>query len=87
MSTEKQAIDFVRYLLEQFCEDKEAIELEQTKDDLGVLITIRIAESDMGRLIGKKGQTISSIRTLVRVIGARGDERINVKVLEPLDTN
>lgn len=83
MSAEKQAVDFIRYILEQFCEEKESIVIDHQKDDLGVLITIKIAEKDMGRLIGKQGQTISSIRTLVRVIGARGDERINVKVLEP----
>lgn len=83
MPAEKQALDFVRYILDQFCEEKEAIVLEQTKDDLGVLITIQIAESDMGRLIGKQGQTISAIRTLVRVIGARENERINLKVIEP----
>lgn len=83
MTVEKQALDFVRYILEQFCEDKDAIVLEQKKDDLGLLITIQIAESDMGRLIGKQGQTISSIRTLTRVIGARGNERVNIKVLEP----
>ncbi len=83
MTADKQALDFVRYVLEQFCEDKDTIELEQSKDDLGTLITIKIAEADMGRLIGKQGQTISSIRTLVRVIGARENERINLKVLEP----
>lgn len=83
MSAEKQALDFVRYILEQFCEVKEAITLEQTKDDLGVLITVQIAESDMGRLIGKQGQTISAIRTLIRVVGARENERINLKVIEP----
>ena len=83
MTAEKQALDFVRYILEQFCENKDSISLEHTKDDLGVLITIQIAEQDMGRLIGKQGQTISAIRTLVRVIGARENERINLKVIEP----
>ncbi len=83
MTAEKQALDFVRYTLEQFCKNKDSISLEQTKDDLGVLITIQIAEEDMGRLIGKQGQTISALRTLVRVIGARENERINLKVIEP----
>jgi uncharacterized protein len=83
MSVGKNALEFVRYVLEQFCESKESIELESSVDELGVLITIRIAESDMGRLIGKQGQTISALRTLVRIIGARENERINLKVLEP----
>jgi len=44
-----------------------------------------VAEADMGKLIGKSGQTISALRTLVRIIGARENERINLKVLEPAE--
>ena len=80
----KSAVDFVRYILEQICEDKDSIKIESTKDELGVLISITVAESDMGKLIGKQGQTIAALRTLVRIIGARENERINLKVLEPL---
>ncbi len=79
----KTATDFVRYVLEQICENKEDIGVESTKDELGVLISITVAESDMGKLIGKQGQTISALRTLVRIVGARENERINLKVLEP----
>ena len=83
MSEYKQATDFVRYILEQFCEHKDSIVIEAAKDDLGVLVTIQIHEEDMGRLIGKQGQTISALRTLTRIIGARENERINLKVIEP----
>ncbi len=83
MSGEKTAIEFVKYVLEQMCEDRSAIVVESSTDDLGILLTITVAEPDMGKLIGKEGQTISALRTLVRVIGARSQERINVKVLEP----
>ncbi len=83
--TAKNAADFVRYILEQLCEHKDQIQIEANKDDLGILVTISVAESDMGKLIGKQGQTISSIRTLTRIIGARDSERVNVKVLEPAD--
>ena len=79
----KNATDFIKYVLEQICEDKDAIIIESKKDDLGVLVSINVAESDMGKLIGKQGQTISALRTLVRIIGARENERINLKVLEP----
>lgn len=83
MSASKQALEFVKYILDQICENKKEIELDQTKDELGVLISIKVAESDMGKLIGKQGQTISAVRTLVRIMGARENERINLKVLEP----
>lgn len=85
MSENKQALEFVKYLLDQICENKSDISIEQTKDEMGILISIKVAESDMGKLIGKQGQTISAIRTLVRIMGARKNERINLKVLEPSD--
>lgn len=81
----KTATDFVRYTLEQICEHKDLIEVEHKVDDLGVLITVTVAEADMGKLIGKNGQTISALRTLIRIIGARDNERINLKVLEPAE--
>ena len=81
----KTATDFVRYVLEQICEFKDAIDVQHKVDDLGVLITITVAEADMGKLIGKNGQTISALRTLVRIIGARDSERVNLKVLEPTE--
>ena len=81
----KTATDFVRYTLEQICEHKDSIEVEHKVDDLGVLITVTVAEADMGKLIGKNGQTISALRTLIRIIGARDNERINLKVLEPAE--
>ncbi len=81
----KTATDFVKYTLEQICEHEGAIEVEHKVDDLGVLISVTVAESDMGKLIGKNGQTISALRTLVRIIGARDNQRINLKVLEPAE--
>lgn len=81
--TIKNAADFVRYILEQLCEHKDQIKVEANRDDLGILVTVTVADEDMGKLIGKQGQTISSLRTLVRIIGARDSERVNLKVLEP----
>jgi predicted RNA-binding protein YlqC (UPF0109 family) len=81
----KTATDFVKYTLEQICEHSDSIVVEHKVDDLGVLISVTVAEADMGKLIGKSGQTISALRTLVRIIGARDNERINLKVLEPAE--
>ena len=81
--TEKNAADFVRYVLQELCEEKDQITVEANRDDLGILVTVTVAESDMGKLIGKQGQTISALRTLVRIVGARDSERVNLKVLEP----
>lgn len=74
---------FLKYVLEEIIEDKSELSIEQQEDDLGVLLTIKVGDSDMGKLIGKSGQTIKALRTLVRIVGGNADKRVNLKVLEP----
>lgn len=83
MSVKQQTVEFVRYVLSQICEDRSAIEVISADDDRGTLVTISVAESDMGKLIGKDGQTIDAIRLLVRSLGARENVKINLKVVDP----
>jgi predicted RNA-binding protein YlqC (UPF0109 family) len=75
--------DFIAYILESIVEYKDSLSIVKTVDGLGTLFEISVAEQDMGKIIGKKGQTIEAIRTLVRTFGAKNGERINLKVLEP----
>ena len=75
--------EFIKLVLEMLVEDKDQLVVESKVDELGVLITVRVSDRDMGKLIGKSGQTIKSIRTLLRVIGGISNQRINLKVLEP----
>ncbi|MCB9808478.1 KH domain-containing protein [Candidatus Peribacteria bacterium] len=75
--------DFLQYVLEAICDDLEQLSIEQIRDDMGVLLTVKVSDSDMGKLIGKSGQTIKALRTLLRIIGGNANERVNLKVLEP----
>ena len=75
--------DFIKTILELLVEDRDQLFVEGKVDELGVLITVRVSERDMGKLIGKSGQTIKSIRTLLRVVGGTANKRVNLKVLEP----
>jgi predicted RNA-binding protein YlqC (UPF0109 family) len=74
---------FLRYVLEAICEDHDELAIDAKKDELGVLLTIQVSERDMGKLIGKGGQTVKALRTLLRIIGGNANERVNLKVLEP----
>jgi len=78
------ALEFVRYTLEQICEHKADINVEQTEDEIGTLLSVTVNEEDMGKLIGKSGQTVSAIRLLVRAMGAREGKKINLKVIDPV---
>lgn len=82
MTDGSQALEFVRYILQQTCTHTDEIQLEEIHDDRGTLITIKVHDEDMGKIIGKKGQMIAALRLLVKAIGSRTREKINIKVLE-----
>lgn len=82
-STDLPGYSFLEYVLEALVDDKDQLHIEQTEDDLGVLLTVSVSEPDMGKLIGKGGQTIKALRTLLRIIGGNANKRVNLKVLEP----
>ncbi len=85
MSEEKQipGLEFLQYVLGSLVEDKDQLVIESQIDELGILLTVKVSERDMGKLIGKSGQTIKALRTLLRIIGGNSKERVNLKVLEP----
>ena len=78
--------EFVKTVLGLLIEDKDQLSVDGRVDDMGVLITVRVSERDMGKLIGKGGLTIKSLRTLLRVVGGTQNQRVNLKVLEPGET-
>jgi predicted RNA-binding protein YlqC (UPF0109 family) len=82
-TTELPGHAFLTYVLESLIEDHDQLHIEQTQDDLGILLTVQVSERDMGKLIGKNGQTVQALRTLLRIIGGNHSQRINMKILEP----
>ena len=81
--TEMPGLSFLTYILENIVEDTKELSIESRIDELGVLLTVSVSEKDMGKIIGKSGQTIKAIRTLLRIIGGNSSQRINLKILEP----
>ncbi|MFH0770643.1 MAG: KH domain-containing protein [Candidatus Peregrinibacteria bacterium] len=78
---------FLKFVLESIVEDKNELVITPKIDDLGILLTVKVSDRDMGKLIGKNGQTIKALRTLIRIIGGNKAERINLKVLEPQEAS
>ncbi len=74
---------FVQTVLKMLVEEQDKLVVDGRIDELGVLITVKVGEKDMGKLIGKSGQTVKAIRTLLRVVGGSSSQRVNLKVLEP----
>jgi predicted RNA-binding protein YlqC (UPF0109 family) len=74
---------FLEYVIKQIVLHPDKVEITRVIDDLGVLITLKVDPEDMGRIIGKEGQTAKALRTLLRVIGSRNNQRVNMKIIEP----
>jgi len=76
-------LSFLQHVLEALIEDKDQLKIEHQIDDLGILLTVSVSENDMGKIIGKGGQTIKALRTLLRIVGSNSAQRVNLKILEP----
>jgi predicted RNA-binding protein YlqC (UPF0109 family) len=75
--------DFIELVVKNIVDNPDEVEIERNIDDLGVLITLKVAKEDMGKIIGKGGQTAKAMRILLRLIGSRTESRVNLKILEP----
>lgn len=75
--------EFVSYIVKAIVDNPNDVLIERTVDEMGVLITLQVNPSDMGYVIGKSGSTAKAIRSLLRIVGARNNARVNLKILEP----
>ncbi len=82
MAKEKD-LEFLEYVVQSLVDNPNKVKTNRTVDEMGVLITLEVDPSDMGQIIGRNGQTASSIRTLLRVVGAKNNARVNLKIIEP----
>jgi len=64
------AKDFLHFIISSLVEKKDAIQIEEKIDELGLLLSLRVDPSDMGSIIGRGGKTVDSIRTVLRVFGS-----------------
>jgi hypothetical protein len=75
--------EFVETVVKQIVDNPDKVKTERRVDEMGVLIELTVDAQDMGKIIGKEGRTAKSIRTLLRVLGAKEHARVNLKIVEP----
>ena len=63
--------DFLETVVKAIVDKPEDVLIERSVDDLGVLIKLRVNESDMSKIVGKMGQTAKALRTLLRLVGSK----------------
>jgi predicted RNA-binding protein YlqC (UPF0109 family) len=75
--------EFVEYVIKSIVDHPDDVVVERNIDEMGVLLTLSVNPDDMGQVIGRQGATAKSVRTLLRVIGAKNNARVNLKINEP----
>ena len=75
--------EFVEFVIKSLVDHPDEVKTDRKIDEMGVLLTLKVNPQDMGQVIGREGGTARAIRTLLRVIGAKNNARINFKIEEP----
>ncbi|MEO8785352.1 MAG: KH domain-containing protein [Candidatus Saccharimonadales bacterium] len=73
---------FVEYVVKSLVGNPDAVSVVRTVDDRGVLLELTVDPEDLGRVIGKRGATAQSLRTLLRALGTKNDSRYNLKIVD-----
>ena len=74
---------FLEYVVKALVDNPNDVKIDRTVDEMGVLISLTVNPSDMGKIIGRMGNTAKAIRTLLRIIGMKNNARVNLKINEP----
>jgi uncharacterized protein len=75
--------EFVEYVVKALVDNPADVQVDRKVDEMGVLITLDINPDDMGKVIGRQGNTAKALRTLLRVVGMKNNARVNLKINEP----
>lgn len=76
-------VEFLEYVIKGLVDNPNDVKIERTVDEMGVLLTLSVSPVDMGKVIGRMGNTAKAIRTLLRVVGMKNNARVNLKINEP----
>ena len=73
---------FVEFVVKSLVGNPEAVQVERRIDEKGVLLELTVDPEDLGRVIGKRGATAQSLRTLLRALGTKNEARYNLKIVD-----
>jgi uncharacterized protein len=75
--------EFLEFVVKGLVDHPEQVKVSRVVDEMGVLLTLDLNAEDMGKVIGRSGNTAKAIRTLLRVVGMKHNARVNLKINEP----
>lgn len=73
---------FIEFVVKSLVGNPDAVQVARRIDEKGVLLELTVDPEDLGRVIGKRGATAQSLRTLLRALGTKNDARYNLKIVD-----
>ena len=73
--------ELVEYIVKSLVDNPDEVSVNQVDDAGRIIMEVTVAESDMGRVIGKSGSVVNSIRTLVQVVAAKKGKTVSVEII------
>lgn len=74
--------EFVEYIVKNLVDNPDVVDVRCLEGERGVIIEIRVAQSDVGKVVGKHGRTIKALRTVVMTVCSRLGKRARVELIE-----
>lgn len=75
--------EFLEFVIKTLVDNPDSVKVSRTVDEMGVLLMLDVHPDDMGKVIGRAGNTAKAIRSLLRVVGLKNNARVNLKINEP----
>ena len=73
--------DLVEYMVKSLVDEPDMVEVTEMAGESSIIVEVRVAEEDTGRIIGRKGRVINALRTIVQSLGAKEGKRVTLEVL------
>jgi len=74
---------FLDFVIKSLVDNPDAVIINRSVDEMGVLLELTVSPDDMGKIIGREGNIAKALRTLLRVVGMKHNARVNLKINEP----
>ncbi len=75
--------EFLEFVIKGLVDHPDDVKVARQVDEMGVLLTLTVNPADMGKVIGRQGNTAKAIRILLRVVGMKHNARVNLRINEP----
>ena len=73
--------DLVEYMVKALADEPEAVSLSEIEGETSIVLELRVAPEDMGRMIGRQGRTINAMRSISRVLGAKMGKKVTLEIV------